>query len=89
MEDSMADLIATKSMTYATRRLRAGDGFEVGNRQHSRALVALGKARLSAPAVSGPDIGELREQYTTKFSKKPYHGWDAATLSAKLAEAGQ
>jgi len=28
----------------------------------------------------------LREQYSDKFGKKPFHGWDEAQLTAKLAE---
>ena len=84
----MADLIATKSMTYGTRRMKAGDGFEVHNRQHSRALIAIGKARLDGDAPAPADMGTLRQEYTSVAGKKPYHGWDAKTLAEKIKEAG-
>jgi hypothetical protein len=31
------------------------------------------------------DIGVLRAAYKSKFGKKPFGGWDAETLKAKLA----
>ncbi|MBO9589541.1 hypothetical protein [Devosia sp.] len=40
----MRDLIATKSMTYATRRLLPGDEFQANNRD-ARTLVAIKKAK--------------------------------------------
>lgn len=30
------------------------------------------------------ELTDLREQYQEKFDKKPYHGWDVATLKEKL-----
>lgn len=44
----MPSLIATKPMTYATRRLKAGDPFRA-NRRDARILRAIGKAA-DAPA---------------------------------------
>ncbi len=32
------------------------------------------------------EINELRQQYTDVFAKRPYHGWTAEELRAKLAE---
>jgi hypothetical protein len=43
----MADLIATRGMTYATRALQAGDPFQASN-QDARILIAIKKARLAA-----------------------------------------
>ena len=34
----------------------------------------------------GDDRVPLRQEYQTKFGKRPYMGWDADTLRAKLAE---
>lgn len=41
----MRNLIATKSLTYATRRLRAGDGFIVRSDKDAKVLIAIGKAK--------------------------------------------
>lgn len=32
------------------------------------------------------DIKAMREEYQAAFGKKPFNGWDAATLRAKIAE---
>lgn len=40
-------------------------------------------AMTSAP---GTDVAGLRAEYQAKFGKKPFHGWDAETLKAKIAE---
>lgn len=34
---------------------------------------------------TGDDITALRAAYQTKFDKRPFNGWDAATLREKLA----
>lgn len=34
------------------------------------------------------EVADLRAQYETAFGKKPFMGWDAETLRAKIAEAG-
>lgn len=33
------------------------------------------------------DLSGLRDQYQETVGKRPYHGWDADTLRAKIAEA--
>lgn len=95
-------LIATKPFTYATRRLKAGDTFEPRTRAHERLLIALKRAQLStgegqsdekqdseppAPAAKDDDLASLRKTYETKFGKRPYHSWDAATLTEKIGAA--
>lgn len=85
------DMIAKRPMTYATRRLQAGDAFSASN-ANGRVLAAIGKAEIvSGPAEAGTgdagNLSDLRAQYQQKFDKKAYHGWDAATLTQKLAEA--
>lgn len=91
----MVDLIATKSMTYATRRLKADDGFGAKPRD-ARILVAIGKARYAtadaiaadtAPAAKPDDIKALRDAYQAKTGKRPFMGWDADALRTKIAEA--
>ena len=34
--------------------------------------------------MSDDELTALREQYQAKFDKKPFHGWDADTLRAKI-----
>jgi hypothetical protein len=91
MADAKTNLIATKSLRYGTRRLMADDGFQARPRD-ARLLVAIGKARYATqdakpadePVVD--DLSDLRAEYQAKAGKKPYHGWDADTLRAKIAE---
>ncbi|QDZ10529.1 hypothetical protein [Devosia ginsengisoli] len=41
----MRDLVATKSLVYATRRLQAGDYFTTRTHRDAQILVAIGKAK--------------------------------------------
>lgn len=83
-------LIATKGLRYGTRRLLAEDDFTAPKRD-ARLLVAIGKARYrtedarAAPAPAPDDLKALRESYKTATGKKPFGGWDAATLREKIA----
>jgi hypothetical protein len=83
----MADLIATKSMTYNTRRLMAGDLFQAKPRD-ARVLTAIGKARLAGEAPKAAeleDIAAVRAEYEQIVGKRPFNGWDVATLREKMA----
>jgi hypothetical protein len=101
-------MIATKEMTYGTRRLKAEDGFQAADRGQARLLTALGRARLvepEAPRAKRPqldhdhngkeggarkqpgDLAPLRAEYEAVVGKKPFNGWDAATLREKIAAA--
>lgn len=95
----MVNLIATKPLTYKTRRLQADDLFEARPRD-ARILIAIGKARdagLSAnPAPKATaqahstgtvDIKALRAEYAAVAGKKAFNGWKADDLRAKIAEA--
>lgn len=91
----MSNLIATKALTYRTRRLVAGDLFEARPRD-ARLLVAIGKARDAAvgaqpvrkPApAANTAVAPLRAEYERVVGKKPFNGWDAATLQEKIAAA--
>lgn len=90
-------LIATKGLRYGTRRLLAEDDFTAPKRD-ARLLVAIGKARYRtegaraatptpAPTPAVDDLKALRETYKTATGKKPFGGWDAATLREKIAAA--
>lgn len=39
-----------------------------------------------AEVVAEDDLGSLREEYETAVGKRPFMGWDADTLRAKMAE---
>lgn len=82
-------MIATKDMTYATRRLKADEGFEA-SRSDARLLSALGRARPAEGHVVEPvdERAALREAYKTKFGKRAFMGWDADTLREKIAASG-
>ncbi len=81
-------MIATKAMTYGTRRLKAGDEF-VASRRDARLLAAIGRAEYSTAAMKSEEdeLQKLRAAYQEKIGKRPYHGWDADTIKAKMAEA--
>ena len=81
-------LVATKALRYGTRRLQAEDPFTAGRRD-ARLLVAIGKARYATTAATSADddLPTLRAAYTAKTGKKPFAGWKADVLRAKIADA--
>lgn len=75
-----------KSQTYMDRALRARDP------RYVRILGKLGYDRrdivAATPApVPKEDMAELRAAYQAKIGKRPFNGWDAATLREKIAAA--
>lgn len=88
----MRDLIATKSLTYATRRLKAGDGFTVRSDRDARVLIALRKAKVGVVKEESDsdnaDLRSMRAEYERVIGKKPYHGWTSEQLLEKIV-AGQ
>lgn len=75
-----------KSRSYMDRALRAQDP------RYAHILGKLGYGRRDMRAAAqAPDPEEelkaLREQYQDVVGKRAYHGWDAETLKAKIAEA--
>lgn len=89
-------MIATKDMTYGTRRLRAADEFEANDRSQSRLLAALGRARLVEEGgtkkavkaeVQADAKAGLRAEYQRVYGKRAFNGWDADTLREKIAAA--
>lgn len=88
----MQKMIAQASMTYGTRRLSAGDSFEVKDGRHAIALEAVGKARsANAPAYlklpQHDAITMLRAEYERIFNKRPFMGWSEVQLRQKIAAA--
>jgi hypothetical protein len=103
-------LKALKPMTYATRRLQAGDVFEAKSKRDHRVLLATRKveamrepasvpppppavakkiAEAVAPAAppADDDLAALRAEYERAVGRRPFMGWDAATLREKMAAA--
>lgn len=93
---------ALKSFSYNTRRLLPGDHFETKRDIDARLLEVNKRAerlrqpgKLPAPPASlatkvppaGEDISALRNEYAKVMGKRPFNGWDAETLKAKMAEA--
>jgi len=87
-------LIASRPLTYATRRLKAGDPFTARSEAHRRILIVTKRAT-AAPDDGDPivtkagtsaNLDALRAEYLKVFDKRPYHGWDAEALTAKIAE---
>lgn len=56
----MTKMIAAKGFTYGTRRLQAGDLFQVNSRHDARALVALGRAQYETAIGSAEDSAMTR-----------------------------
>ncbi|WP_173931382.1 hypothetical protein [Chelativorans sp. Marseille-P2723] len=82
-------LVANQPMTYATRRLKAEDEF-TASRRDADLLVRIGRARYAVAKPSDEDdLAELRRQYEDVVGKRAYHGWDAAELKRRMAEAGE
>lgn len=75
-----------KSQSYMTRALKARDP------RFARILGKLGY-ETKAPEVEEPqpepadEIKSLRAQYEKVVGKRPFNGWDAETLRAKIAES--
>ncbi len=95
MADRKTPLLAEKAMRYGTRRLVADEPFDAKGRD-ARLLVAIGKARYAtedarageaAPVLAKDELVALRAAYQTKFGKRAFNGWDAATLRTKIAGA--
>jgi hypothetical protein len=74
-----------KSLSYMDRALRAQDP------RYARILGKVGYGRRDMQARQPLDPEEelkaLREEYQETVGKRAYHGWDAETLKAKIAEA--
>lgn len=75
-----------KKSSYMTRAMNASDP------RFARVLGKLGyeRADMVAEPQAAPkskDISKLRAEYLRVVGKRPFNGWDAETLSAKIAKA--
>lgn len=72
-----------KSQSYMTRALKASDP------RYARVLSKLGYGRsdmVAEPVASKPaDLTALRAEYLRVVGKRPFNGWDAAELRAKIS----
>lgn len=71
-----------KHQGYLTRALKAND------RRYARIFSKLGynTTDLAAEEVDELDIDTLRATYEQVLGKRPFMGWDAATLLKKIEE---
>jgi len=92
-----------KPLSYMSRRMIVGEEFEAAKERDVRVLLAtrkVEKVRAEAPVPPPPPavvekieetfvnpLAEARAAYEEKFGKRPYYGWDEATLREKMAEA--
>lgn len=72
-----------KHQSYLTRALKAKD------RRFARIFDKLGynTTDMAAAEFEELDINKLRETYEEVVGKRPFNGWDAATLAEKIATA--
>jgi hypothetical protein len=65
----------------------SGRGYVTRDVQHPLDHDGNGKpGGSSKPDDAGEDIAALRAEYHTALGKRPFAGWDAATLREKIAE---
>lgn len=76
-----------KRSGYMTRAMKARDP------RYARVLGRLGYERTDmvpqddVKTPPGGDLAALRKEYEAKVGKRPFMGWDADTLRAKITEA--
>lgn len=83
-----------KQSSYMTRAMKARDprfatilgklGYE---RTDMQAADAQPKRKVSPKPAAASDIKALRAEYQKLVGKRPFNGWDADTLKAKIDEA--
>lgn len=97
----MIKMKATKALKYGTRRLAAGDDFEVKRKRDAKILSGIGKAELApaappapapqatppkpAPAPVADDLAAVRAEYEDVLGKRPFFGWGIESLREKIA----
>lgn len=83
---------------YSTRMMMPGETFQALKPLDERALLLSKRVVVERPMADIPPppkevvakasgIADLRAEYEEVFGKKPFNGWSADTLAAKLAEA--
>jgi hypothetical protein len=96
--------MAMKKSSYMTRAMKAQDpryarvlsrlGYErtdlaADDAPPARKTAARPSVPSAKKAETGDDMAALRKQYQAVIGKKPFGGWDAETLKAKIAEASK
>jgi hypothetical protein len=86
-----------KSQSYMTRAMRAHDprfasilgklGYDRGDMAAETSKEARTASPAKAPVSTADALTSLRKDYQAVVGKKPFNGWDAETLSIKIAEA--
>ncbi|MDX0973544.1 hypothetical protein GOL21_28130 [Sinorhizobium medicae] len=79
-----------KSHSYMTRAMSARDprfATILGKLGYARGDKVAEKLKAGWPPSSHDPLSELRKQYQELVGKRPFHGWDAETLQAKITEA--
>jgi len=72
---------------------RKGEEFEVTDELTARKLQALGRVDIIPPGeyarkdmvATGNTIADARTEYKKVIGKRPFMGWDEATIRAKIA----
>ena len=89
--------LTTRNMTYDTRRLKAGDEFQVSKRDGDL-LVKLGRAKVVPESLAQPTpqqplaptqpdpLATARAEYEAIVGKRAFHGWDETELRRRIAE---
>jgi len=96
-------LTAKGAQVYRTRMLNAGDPVTLGagdarlfekhgwaeepKRRRRPQLDHDSNGEPGGSKSPAEDLTALRAQYHAKVGKRPFNGWDAATLQAKIAAA--
>lgn len=79
-----------KSQSYMTRAMRARDPrFKtiLGKLGYERRDMIAGTPDEASEPPADDILAPLRQQYHDAVGRRPFHGWDAETLQAKIAEA--
>lgn len=79
-----------KSQSYMDRAMKSRDprfARILGKMGYGRRDMAVEDQKPAPPPSADDDLVALRAAYQAKVGKRPFMGWDADTLRAKMAEA--
>lgn len=85
----MPEYIAVRPFKYNSRMLAPGDSVVI-SRTFGRVFCAQRKVKpapVPVPVDSEDELKAARAEYKDKLGKRPYSGWDVATLREKIAAA--
>lgn len=84
--DRLADQVVAGEVTLNDARQAAGLP-QIGNDRHPLDHDGDGRPGGSPKPEDTGDLATLRAEYAEAVGKRPFHGWDEATLRQKIAEA--